>query len=43
MLRVDEQGVRVAGMTAVEPRYGRLTDPVEAAIARSAEVAAFVR
>jgi hypothetical protein len=42
MLDVDSQTVRVEGLATVEPRYARLTDPVEAAIARSAEVAAFI-
>ena len=42
MLDVDAQTVRVEGMATVEPRFARLADPVDAAIARSAEVAAFV-
>lgn len=42
MLDVDEETVRVEAVATVEPRYARLTDPFEAAIARSAEVAAFV-
>lgn len=42
MLDVDAQTVRVEGMATVEPRYAHLADPVEAAIARSVEVAAFI-
>ena len=42
MLRVDQQDVRVEGMATVDPRYAHLGDPVEAAIARSTDVAAFV-
>ncbi len=43
MLDVDAHTVRAEGMATVEPRYARLADPVAVAIARSAEVAAFVR
>jgi hypothetical protein len=43
MLDVEAQNVRVEGTATVESRYAHLTDPVEMAIARSAEVAAFVR
>lgn len=42
MLDVDAETVRVEGLATVEPRYSRLSDPVEAAIARSPKVAAFV-